>query len=548
MSAKKYTDIWIGLAILSVCLFLYLVNGDFIPSNDSTSHVYGPVSILRDGDLTFTPQAEPFMFEWEWTAPGASEAVPVSVDYWDQLAPNGASWFELQQRGELALAGAKYYLAATDDPETKGYVSSYGPGPGLIAVPILAVGSLFVDDYALNRALHWYSGKMAASCCAALSVMIVYLTARRLATRSLSVVVALAFGLGTSVWSGASQSLDQTAPCLFFVTLAVFCAIRAGDRSWGIAACGATTAAAVICRQTAALLVIAIGIDLAIEGIWRWKREGIAPAPAFRRLGWFVLGGLPLAIMLGAYNQYCFGAPWHLAQSATSLFFASAKLDSNEIWSTPFIVGFLGLTLSPSRGMFVYSPFLVFAVWGSLRSWKYASFHWMRPCTIAMLLLVAMYSKYFDWHGGWCFGYRYMIEALPLVILGIIVIAGPITRSRVWTGIFVAALCWSITVQFIGAFAYNLVGWNNREAWVVKLPPAEKHELVIDPTVADQRRRQPGAQVTPIRMNVDAKIHRRRLGSVQDSQLVYYVARFGESRRVKKALIHHVLNPPVQSD
>ena len=65
------------------------------------------------------------------------------------------------------------------------------------------------------------------------------------------------------------------------------------------------------------------------------------------------------------------------------------------------------------------------------------------------MILVA--GKWFDWWGGLTWGYRSIIDAF----VDRIVASRPL---RVMCG---ALLAWSVAVQFVGAYSYSLMGWND---------------------------------------------------------------------------------------
>src|SRR5205823_6368061 len=64
--------------------------------------------------------------------------------------------------------------------------------------------------------------KMTASALVALSVAVSYLTARRTLSRSRALLIAAGLGLGTGLWSSASQTLWQTETAVLGFAVAVF--------------------------------------------------------------------------------------------------------------------------------------------------------------------------------------------------------------------------------------------------------------------------------------------------------------------------------------
>ena len=86
-------------AVFAVTLGVYSANGDFLPGNDSKPNVYLPISILREGNPTFTPDEMPFMFVWEESR---RESSPT-----DPRGPIGNG------KGRGRLVGEKYYVVPT---------------------------------------------------------------------------------------------------------------------------------------------------------------------------------------------------------------------------------------------------------------------------------------------------------------------------------------------------------------------------------------------------------------------------------------------------
>ena len=79
----------------------------------------------------------------------------------------------------------------------------------------------------------------------------------------------------------------------------------------------------------------------------------------------------------------------------------------------------LGLTLSPSRGVFVFSPFLLVVLLGSLVVWRrlaHSRVYWFALAWF--VLLVAAVCGFEHWWGGLSYGPRLLTEAVvPLLLL-----------------------------------------------------------------------------------------------------------------------------------
>jgi hypothetical protein len=118
---------------------------------------------------------------------------------------------------------------------------------------------------------------------------------------------------------------------------------------------------------------------------------------------------------------------------------------------------YLGLLLAPSRGLFVYSPVLLFALPGLVRALRDPPRPPLREVTIAGLLVFLLYGWIATWWGGWVFGPRYMADLMPFFALWLVL--APPLATRTGVVVFAMALAWSIAVQQLGAMAYPC-GWN----------------------------------------------------------------------------------------
>jgi hypothetical protein len=120
------------------------------------------------------------------------------------------------------------------------------------------------------------------------------------ATRLAALGVALAYGLGTSAWSIASQALWQHGPAQFWLALAMLLLARNAS-AFGV---GGALGMMVLCRPPDFFLALAVGA----WAMRAWRRD------RGRVLGFLAGAAIP-AIVLGTLNALWFGAPWRVAQS-----------------------------------------------------------------------------------------------------------------------------------------------------------------------------------------------------------------------------------------
>lgn len=131
-----------------------------------------------------------------------------------------------------------------------------------------------------------------------------------------------------------------------------------------------------------------------------------------------LVGGGPFAAALGLYNEVCFGGPFRLSTAfeappeqielASRGFFGVQLPGPDRLWE---------LLAAPSEGLLVFSPFLVLAPLGLRAAAKIlprAAWVALAGAPLSVLLLHAGFP-----HGGWTVGSRYLVPALPFLVLAL---------------------------------------------------------------------------------------------------------------------------------
>jgi hypothetical protein len=308
------------------------------------------------------------------------------------------------------------------------FVSSYPILPGLVNLPVYAAAHLTGCDLFTRRfRLSMYTSMLVAS----LSVLFVYLTLERLtASRRTALGFALVYAFATEVWSVASRALFQHGPALLFLSAGLYLLVRGGPGATALA--GLALALGVMARPSNLAIFLPLAAYVAIRDRPRF--------PAF--LG---LAAIPV-LLHSLYAWRYWGSPFSLAQPV-----APANFSGNPLQ------GLTGLLVSPSRGLFVFSPVFLFAVPASVAAFRRSedSRAALERClAIGALGVLVLHAFWTMWWGGHSFGYRLILEvALPLVVL--IACDWPRIRgSRLTRWLFGATVAVSVMIQCLGAFVY----------------------------------------------------------------------------------------------
>jgi hypothetical protein len=133
------------------------------------------------------------------------------------------------------------------------------------------------------------------------------------------------------------------------------------------------------------------------------------------------------------------------------------------------LVHLAGLLAAPSRGLFIYSPILLFALPGLWCSFAATAPPPLRWISISAVLIFMLYGFIATWWGGWVFGPRYMADLLPFFGLWLALTPLPRRGRPLVAVLFVVALAWSVGVQQLGVAAYPC-GWNESPKSVDQAP------------------------------------------------------------------------------
>ena len=171
-------------------------------------------------------------------------------------------------------------------------------------------------------------------------------------------------------------------------------------------------------------------------------------AVGFRRLPYVVLGlGLGLAPLL-VYHTICFHNPFVLPQE-----YMQYKLVTNErqifgdmsLWQKVGMVGerYVRLLFGPQRGNLFYLPIFFLALYGFFPNVTNSVYQKEILFSLVVLLgyPIIIGTRPITWTGGSAFGIRYMIQALPFMMLGI-AFAVKTTQRTGWIFVLlVASIC-----------------------------------------------------------------------------------------------------------
>ncbi len=317
--------------------------------------------------------------------------------------PNVLIPVSILRDGNVELSEFRPLMAAYDGTvcywavETPtGVYSRYPIWPGILTAPAFApIAWWGPEDLSEDTLLR--IGRFAAAACSGLLASLMVFALRRSMSAGWTLGLTFMMLLGSTVLHQIGSNLsNQTIPLL---CIALVLVLMSGDSmSSRRAACiGLAAGLAIAARMpTAAIALAPLGVFLSRRA---WRR--FAPAAA---IGLFAFPGVTLA-----YQYAAFGSAFRTGYGD----------EPGAGFTAPFLEGLTGLLISPSCGLFVYSPWLLFGALGAARCiagrGRDARANelgvWI---TLGVVGQVLIFSKWWAWNGALSFGgARMLAETIP---------------------------------------------------------------------------------------------------------------------------------------
>ena len=409
-----------AILLLIFSLIVYLANGVTISSGDSIPNSLLAFNLLENHNLNFDD-------------------------------------FRTSYLCSKSYSNCYFFLEANN-----GHLSSLYPiGSAIVTFPLYLIFYIYlkltnyisvpIDLTAANFEVHrLFFEKLAASIITALTVSIFYLSLRLKFKRGLSLLATLIFAFATNTWMTSSQGLWQHGISNLAIVSTIFCLLKANhapdkeQKRWLLLA-GLLSGLLPGIRPTTTLYTMAAILYSVF--IYRFKAV-------------FLLCGLITAIPSLLWNLYYFD---NLTGGYSALLSTSPYIFSLN----HFINASLGTLISPSRGLLIFSPIVLYGFVGAYQVVKLRAHRdekLIGSMTIAGLLLLLSYFFYRIWWGGHSYGPRFMTDLIPIFGYLISYFLASSKIGVLWKFkkflnvkllVFITLLSFSTFTQFVGAFGTN---------------------------------------------------------------------------------------------
>ncbi len=281
--------------------------------------------------------------------------------------------------------------------------------------------------------------EVASALLAAAAVMMFYIGRMYLPPKR-AVWLTLLFALATSAYSVAGRAVWQHTPSMLLLTIVIYLLLRAEDRPALAGWVGLPVALAYTCRPTDALFVMVFTIYVAV----RHRKY----------LPWYLLSAAPVAAAFIAYNYSIYHNIFSPYYRTDLIGFLPAN------WPR-MAVALAGNLVSPSRGLFIFTPVFIFAIVSMVRmKWKAALAPWLAVLVLAHWIIVSSYVS--NWWAGHSYGPRFFTDLTPIFALFLIPwFANWQMLARGVRILFVTCALIGFAIHVRGGWSEAVIQWNS---------------------------------------------------------------------------------------
>ncbi|MGD0917232.1 MAG: hypothetical protein ABSB22_12325 [Thermodesulfobacteriota bacterium] len=341
------------------------------------------------------------------------------------------------------------------------YYSIFPVGVSLLAVPFVYASEKMLDSLLpLIRDLARYQGHdlpgtitvisiapgielFVASVIIAVTTVFIYLIAHGFLDRQYAFLISLVFAFCTSAWSTASRGLWQHGPSMLMLTITLYLILRGKNNPRLLQFASIPLAFSYVIRPTNCIPVVLLTVFMVV-----YHRQHF-----LRYILWALVIAVPFVIFNLSIYRSLLSPYYYLSHSF--------RFDLGFLWSLA------GHLISPSRGLLIYSPILMFSIYGIAAGIKKGEF---KPLDWFLLLILFVHwiviSSFSNWWGGFSFGPRYFADMIPYWIYFLILGVARILQYKgmkkiVLVSIFVCLVGISFFVHYRGANDWDVYRWNS---------------------------------------------------------------------------------------
>ncbi len=422
MSFSQTKQLSLSTVFIPISIFVFVTTIHFLSpvkgSPDSTWSVYVALSLIRTGNTDLDEYAD--------IIPSDDYRIESVDEHLYQFFPNAPSF----------LALPIVYFADKFSYQLWGIHDIYQ----------------YLQDVDTTD-ITWFIERFVGAIFTGITASLIYFIARYTVDRKRSVFIVFIFAFCTSAWSVVSRGLWAHGPSMMMLAIALLLVMQSQYKPSRIQFIGIPLSLAYIIRPTNGISVLLFTIFIFLK---------------YRKYFWRYFFGIVFVFSLfflfnlHVYNtilpRYYYGE--------TQVLDHSQRTFGN---SDTIIKALIGNLISPSRGLFIFSPVLLFSLYGLVLRLKQQP-EWLLTICIAGIIVAHWITISFFpyWWAGSTFGPRYFSDVLPYFIFFLIPaiskILYPYPRNFRTIGTISGLLFLTVSSFFIhyrGANNQATFGWND---------------------------------------------------------------------------------------
>lgn len=290
--------------------------------------------------------------------------------------------------------------------------------------------------------------KIVASLITSFSGIFIFLSLRELVRKKVAIAGTLIFAFATNTWTISSQALWQHGMSELLLSMIIYLVI-------------------INEKKEKNRYIIHLGI---LSGLFVYNRpsDSIVLLPLIlyivclktKKTIYFFSSMFASSLPFIYYNLSYFG---------NFLGGYSHQLSSFNL-NSEILFNFMGMIISPSRGLLVYSPILIMSLFGFSEVSRIANKkikYFLFFSGFAVIIQIILYSSFKTWWAGWSYGPRFLTGILPPLVIFLALYLNTYTGIRKFDkkkilslSFILVLLVWSVFTQIIGAFYYPSGNWD----------------------------------------------------------------------------------------
>jgi hypothetical protein len=291
-----------------------------------------------------------------------------------------------------------------------------------------------------------------ASFIVAANTIFIYLICHRFFERKYSLLISFIFAFCTSAWSTASRGLWQHGPSMLLLTITLWLILLSKKKPRWIQFSAIPLAFSYVVRPTNSISIFLLTVFVFIQ-----YRHYV-----LRYFLWAMTVAIPFTLFnLSVHHSFL--SPYYKLWRVL-------RLDQD------FFAALAGNLISPSRGLFIFSPIIVFSLYGIILKMKEGKFGTLDCFVLCIIVLHWItISSFPQWWGGHSFGPRYFSDMVPYFIYflipgvtGIVTLKG--AKRVVLLSLFLCCVLSSFLIHYRGATDWDVLVWNRRPVNVDENP------------------------------------------------------------------------------